>query len=206
MSLPRVYPIVDDGSWIPRLAAEGVRLVQLRIKEQPQRTVRAQIEAAHGYCRAAGVQLIVNDYWQLALESGCDFVHLGQGDLDCADVPALRRAGVRFGISTHDEAELERALALRPDYVALGPIYPTLLKVMPWRPQGLARLSEWKRCIGSIPLVAIGGITLERLAGVFAAGADVAAVVTDIVRASDPEGRVRQWLAVASCVRERLSA
>jgi thiamine-phosphate pyrophosphorylase len=206
MNLPRVYPIVDDGSWIPRLAAEGVRLVQLRIKEQPQRTVRAQIEAAHGYCHAAGVQLIVNDYWQLALESGCDFVHLGQGDLDCADVPALRRAGVRFGISTHDEAELERALALRPDYVALGPIYPTLLKVMPWRPQGLARLSEWKRCIGSIPLVAIGGITLERLAGVFAAGADVAAVVTDIVRASDPEGRVRQWLAVASCVRERLSA
>ena len=206
MSLPRVYPIVDDGSWIPRLAAAGVRLVQLRIKEQPQRTVRAQIEAAHGYCRAAGVQLIVNDYWQLALESGCDFVHLGQGDLDCADVPALRRAGVRLGISTHDEAELERALALRPGYVALGPIYPTLLKVMPWRPQGLARLSEWKRCIGSIPLVAIGGITLERLAGVFAAGADVAAVVTDIVRASDPEGRVRQWLAVASCVRERLSA
>jgi len=206
MNLPRVYPIVDDGSWIPRLAAEGVRLVQLRIKEQPQRTVRAQIEAAHGYCHAAGVQLIVNDYWQLALESGCDFVHLGQGDLDCADVPALRRAGVRFGISTHDEAELERALALRPAYVALGPIYPTLLKVMPWRPQGLARLSEWKRCIGSIPLVAIGGITLERLAGVFAAGADVAAVVTDIVRASDPEGRVRQWLAVASCVRERLSA
>jgi len=206
MNLPRVYPIVDDGSWIPRLAAEGVRLVQLRIKEQPQRTVRAQIEAAHGYCHAAGVQLIVNDYWQLALESGCDFVHLGQGDLDCADVPALRRAGVRLGISTHDEAELERALALRPDYVALGPIYPTLLKVMPWRPQGLARLSEWKRCIGSIPLVAIGGITLERLAGVFAAGADVAAVVTDIVRASDPEGRVRQWLAVASCVRERLSA
>jgi len=206
MNLPRVYPIVDDGNWIPRLAAAGVRLVQLRIKEQPQRTVRAQIEAAHGYCRAAGVQLIVNDYWQLALESGCDFVHLGQGDLDCADVPALRRAGVRLGISTHDEAELERALALRPGYVALGPIYPTLLKVMPWRPQGLARLSEWKRCIGSIPLVAIGGITLERLAGVFAAGADVAAVVTDIVRASDPEGRVRQWLAVASCVRERLSA
>ena len=206
MNLPRVYPIVDDGSWIPRLAAEGVLLVQLRIKEQPQRTVRAQIEAAHGYCRAAGLQLIVNDYWQLALESGCDFVHLGQGDLDSADVPVLRRAGVRLGISTHDEAELERALALRPDYVALGPIYPTLLKIMPWRPQGLARLSEWKRCIGSIPLVAIGGITLERLAGVFAAGADVAAVVTDIVRASDPEGRVRQWLAVASCVRERLSA
>jgi len=206
MNLPRVYPIVDSAAWVARLAPQGVRLVQLRIKEQPQDSVRSQIEAAQALCRAAGVQLIVNDYWQLALASGCDFVHLGQGDLDSADVPALRRAGVRVGISTHDERELERALTLRADYVALGPIYPTLLKAMPWRPQGLARLGEWKRRIGSIPLVAIGGLTLERLAGVFAAGADVAAVVTDIVRASDPEARVRQWVAVAGSAHERASA
>jgi thiamine-phosphate diphosphorylase len=206
MNLPRIYPVVDHASWIPRLASQGVRLVQLRIKEQPEQFVRAQIEAAHGYCRAAGVQLIVNDYWQLALASGCDFVHLGQGDLESADLGTLRRARVRLGISTHDEAELERALSVSPDYIALGPIYPTLLKVMPWAPQGLARLGEWKRRIGSIPLVAIGGITLERLPGVFAAGADVAAVVTDILRASDPEERVRQWLAAADGVRERLSA
>jgi len=206
MNLPRVYPIVDSAAWVARLAPQGVRLVQLRIKEQPQDSVRSQIEAAQALCRAAGVQLIVNDYWQLALASGCDFVHLGQDDLDSADVPALRRAGVRVGISTHDERELERALTLRADYVALGPIYPTLLKAMPWRPQGLARLGEWKRRIGSIPLVAIGGLTLERLAGVFAAGADVAAVVTDIVRASDPEARVRQWVAVAGSVHERASA
>jgi len=206
MNLPRVYPIVDSAAWVARLAPQGVRLVQLRIKEQPEASVRSQIEAARALCRAAGVQLIVNDYWQLALASGCDFVHLGQGDLDSADVPALRRAGVRVGISTHDERELERALTLRADYVALGPIYPTLLKAMPWRPQGLARLGEWKRRIGSIPLVAIGGLTLERLAGVFAAGADVAAVVTDIVRASDPEARVRQWVAVAGSAHERASA
>ena len=206
MNLPRVYPIVDSAAWVARLAPQGVRLVQLRIKEQPQDSVRSQIEAAQALCRAAGVQLIVNDYWQLALASGCDFVHLGQDDLDSADVPALRRAGVRVGISTHDERELERALTLRADYVALGPIYPTLLKAMPWRPQGLARLGEWKRRIGSIPLVAIGGLTLERLAGVFVAGADVAAVVTDIVRASDPEARVRQWVAVAGSVHERASA
>ena len=206
MNLPRVYPIVDSAAWVARLAPQGVRLVQLRIKEQPEASVRSQIEAAQALCRAAGVQLIVNDYWQLALASGCDFVHLGQDDLDSADVPALRRAGVRVGISTHDERELERALTLRADYVALGPIYPTLLKAMPWRPQGLARLGEWKRRIGSIPLVAIGGLTLERLAGVFAAGADVAAVVTDIVRASDPEARVRQWVAVAGSVHERASA
>ncbi len=206
MNLPRVYPIVDAAAWIPRLAAAGVRLVQLRIKDEPEGSVREQIETARCHCRAAAVQLIVNDYWQLALAAGCDFVHLGQGDLDTADLPALRRAGVRLGISTHDERELERALSLRPDYVALGPIYPTLLKAMPWQPQGLARLGAWKRRIGSLPLVAIGGITLERLGGVFAAGADVAAVVTDIVRAVEPEERVRQWLAVAECARERLSA
>ncbi len=206
MSLPRVYPIVDSVSWIQRLVPQGVRLVQLRVKDAPARTLRTAIEAAQGYCRAAGVQLIVNDHWRIALETGCDFVHLGQGDLDGADVPALRRAGVRLGISTHDEGELERALALRPDYVALGPIYPTLLKAMPWRPQGLARIGEWKRRIGSLPLIAIGGLTLERLAAVFAAGADVAAVVTDIVRAAEPEARLRQWLAVSGSACEGASA
>jgi len=207
MSLPRVYPIVDSAAWVVRLAAAGVRLVQLRIKEQSEEQLRVQIENARDRCRAAGVQLVVNDYWRLALACGCDFVHLGQGDLDGADIPALRRAGIRLGVSTHDDAELARALALCADYVALGPIYPTLLKAMPWRPQGLARLAEWKRRIGATPLVAIGGLTCERLDGVFAAGADVAAVVTDIVRASDPEARVRQWLAVAGAgPRAQLSA
>ena len=198
MRLPRVYPIVDSAGWVQRLLPLGVRLVQLRIKEQPEVSVRAQIREAQAYCAAAGAQLIVNDYWRLALETGCDFVHLGQGDLDEADVAALRRAGVRLGVSTHDEHELERALALQPDYVALGPIYPTLLKQMPWQPQGLARIGEWKRRVGGLPLVAIGGLTLERLAGVYAAGADVAAVVTDIVRAAQPEARIRQWLAAAA--------
>ena len=197
MKLPRIYPIVDSAAWINRLAGVGVRLVQLRIKQQPREHVRAEIRSAQALCSARGVQLVVNDYWQLALGSGCDFVHLGQGDLESADVPALRRAGIRLGISTHDEAELERALALAPDYVALGPIYPTLLKAMPWRPQGLARLAAWKDRIGAIPLVAIGGITLERLHGVFEAGADVAAVVTDIIRAEKPEERARQWVQTA---------
>jgi thiamine-phosphate pyrophosphorylase len=197
MRLPRVYPIVDSAAWVARLAPLGVRLLQLRVKDAAEATLRTQISAARAYCAAAGVQLIVNDYWQLALEAGCDFVHLGQGDLDGADLAALRRARVRLGVSTHDEAELERALAVSPDYVALGPIYPTLLKVMPWAPQGLARISAWKRRIGELPLVVIGGLTLERLPGVFAAGADVAAVVTDIVRAAQPEARAQQWLAAA---------
>ena len=145
-------------------------------------------------CLGAGAQLVVNDHWQVALEEDCDFVHLGQGDLDTADVPALRRAGVRLGLSTHDEAELERALALEPEYLALGPIYPTVLKAMAFAPQGLERIGQWKRRIGLRPLVAIGGLTLERLPGVFAAGADCAAVVSDIVRNSDPEARMRAWV------------
>jgi thiamine-phosphate pyrophosphorylase len=197
MMLARVYPIVDSAAWISRLAPLGVRLVQLRIKERTIEAVRAEVRSARALCAAAGIQLIVNDYWEIALGEGCDFVHLGQGDLAGADLAALRRAGVRIGVSTHDHEELESALRVAPDYVALGPIYPTLLKVMPWQPQGLGRVREWKARIGAIPLVAIGGLTLERLAGVFAAGADVAAVVSDILRDRDPEARARQWLAAA---------
>jgi thiamine-phosphate pyrophosphorylase len=194
MNLAPVYPIVDSAAWIRRLLPAGVRLVQLRIKDGSVDELRAEIRASRDLCQRAGAQLVVNDHWQLALEEGCDFVHLGQGDLDTADVPALRHANVRIGISTHDDAELARALGLSPDYIALGPIYPTLLKAMAFAPQGLERIGEWKRRIGAIPLVAIGGITLERLPGVLAAGADSAAVVTDIVRNPLPEERMRNWV------------
>lgn len=198
MILPRVYPIVDSAAWIRRLLPAGARLVQLRIKDRSAPELRAEIREGKNLCGRTGAQLVVNDHWQLALEEGCDFVHLGQGDLDTADVSALRRAGVRIGISTHDDTELARALGLAPDYIALGPIYQTLLKVMAFAPQGLGRIGEWKRRIGAIPLVAIGGITLERLPGVLAAGADSAAVVTDIVRNADPETRMRSWVTAAS--------
>jgi thiamine-phosphate pyrophosphorylase len=198
MKLPAVYPIVDSADWLRRLLPLGVRLVQLRIKDQPVETLRQEIRAAKSLCSHWAAQLILNDYWQLALEEGCDFIHLGQGDLESADRVALRRAGVKVGISTHDHAELDRALSQSPHYIALGPIYPTLLKVMPWPPQGLRRITEWKRHIGSLPLVAIGGVTPERLPGIFAHGADVAAVVTDIIRNTDPEARVREWLSVAA--------
>ena len=197
MRLPRVYPVVDSSQWIRRLLPLGVRLVQLRIKDRPAAEVRNEIRAAKALCARVGAQLIINDYWQLALAEECDFIHLGQGDLDSADVPALRKAGIKIGVSSHDRAELDRALALEPAYVALGPIYPTLLKVMPWPAQGLERISEWKQRLGAIPLVAIGGLNVERLPGVFAAGADVAAVVTDIVRSLDPEARTREWLSTA---------
>ncbi len=168
--------------------------MQLRIKDKPNATIRAEIIETRALCARHGAQLIVNDYWREAIDAGCDFIHLGQGDLATADLAAIRRAGLRLGVSTHDEAELSRALDASPDYIALGPIYPTVLKAMAFAPQGLPRIAEWKKKIGKIPLVAIGGITLERVAGVLQAGADSAAVVTDITRNADPEHRARDWV------------
>jgi thiamine-phosphate pyrophosphorylase len=193
MTLDPFYLIVDDAAWLRRLLPVGVKLVQLRIKDRPDGEIREQVVTAKSMCARAGACLIVNDYWQIALDEGCDFVHLGQSDLDDADVPALKRAGVRIGISTHSHEELERALTFNPDYVALGPVYPTTLKVMPWAPQGLVRISEWKRRIAPIPLVAIGGLTVERLPDVFKAGADSAAVVSDVLRHAAPEIRAGEW-------------
>ena len=190
------YLIVDSAAWIGRLLPCGVRLVQLRIKDKPEAAIRAEIEKSKHLCAQYGAQLIINDYWRLAIEAGCEFVHLGQGDLSTADVPAIRRRGLRFGVSTHDEKELERALSAEPDYVALGPIYPTILKAMAFAPQGLSRIAEWQKKTGKIPLVAIGGITLERVRDVLEAGVDSAAVVTDISLAADPDTRARDWVKV----------
>lgn len=188
------YLIVDHVGRLELLIPQGVRLVQLRIKDQPASEIRRQIRRARDICAVHDVQLVVNDHWQLALELGCDFVHLGQEDMQGADFPAMRRAGMRFGLSTHDHGELERALAQDPAYVALGPVYPTALKQMPWAPQGLQRVREWKARAGKVPLVGIGGLVPERLPGLFAAGADSAAVVTDIAQAPDPEARCREWV------------
>ncbi|MGH6801041.1 MAG: thiamine phosphate synthase [Methylocella sp.] len=187
------YLIVDSAAWIARLLPCGVRLVQLRIKDKPDATIRAEIEESKALCAHHGAKLIVNDYWRQAIDAGCDFIHLGQGDLATADLCAIRRAGVRFGVSTHDEAELFRAMESEPDYIALGPIYPTILKTMAFAPQGLSRIAEWKKKIGKIPLVAIGGITLARVRAVLQAGAASAAVVTDISRNVNPEQRARDW-------------
>ena len=189
------YLIVDSADWIARLLPHGVRLVQLRVKDKPDDVVHSEIARAKQLCDKAAAQLIVNDYWQAAIDLRCDYVHLGQEDLDTADLPAIRRAGVRLGVSTHDDAELERALAADPDYVALGPVYPTILKAMRFAPQGLEKLGVWKRRVGTVPLVGIGGVTLDRAPGVLAAGADSAAVVTDITLAADPEARTRAWVA-----------
>ena len=189
------YPVVPDVDWVTRLVPVGVKLVQLRIKDRPDEEVRRQVREAKEVCASHGAQLIVNDFWQAAIDEGCDYVHLGQEDLLDADVKALRRAGIRIGVSTHDHAELEKGLAVDPDYVALGPIYPTKLKQMPWAPQGPGRLGEWKKLIGDRPLVAIGGLTVDRALLCLESGADIASVVGDIVNHTDPIGQARLWLA-----------
>ncbi|MEZ5851727.1 MAG: thiamine phosphate synthase [Hyphomicrobiaceae bacterium] len=191
------YPIVPDDAWMRRLVPLGVRTIQLRLKDASPVEVRRQIRESMAICKAHGCQLIVNDYWQAALDEGADFIHLGQEDLADADVARIKAAGARLGISTHDHAELEIALSARPDYIALGPIYETKLKAMKWQPQGLARIGEWKQRIGSLPLCAIAGITIARAPGVLAAGADSVAVITDFLTHPDPEARVREWLAWA---------
>lgn len=194
MRLDRFYPIFDHPDWLRRALPLGVRFVQLRVKDRPEAETRAMIVEAQALCRAAGAVLVVNDHWRLAIDAGCDWVHLGQEDLDTADIAAIRRAGLRLGLSTHDEAELERALSHAPDYVALGPVWPTILKKMKWHEQGLDRVREWKARIGPIPLVAIGGLSVERAPLAFAAGADVVSVVTDITLNPDPEARIRAWM------------
>ena len=194
------YPIVPDAAWAKRIVPLGVRTLQLRVKDASPDQVRAEIAETLAICAVHGCELIVNDYWRDAIALGATYIHLGQEDLAEADLPMIRQAGLRLGISTHTEEELEIALKAHPDYVALGPIYETRLKVMKYPPQGLARIGEWKRRI-ACPLVAIGGITVERAPGVLAAGADSIAVVTDFLTHPEPEQRIHEWVRLAQDAR-----
>ena len=196
MRLHSFYPIFDNVSWLRRMLPLGIKLVQLRIKDTPLDQVKAQLTEAQNLCLRHGAVLVVNDYWELAIELGCKWVHLGQEDLDNADMDKIHTAGLKFGISTHDREELDRALALAPDYIALGPVYPTILKKMKWHQQGIQKLTKWKSLIGDLPLVAIGGMSLERADGALFSGADIIAAVTDITFNNDPESRVQEWLEV----------
>lgn len=188
----RFYPVVDSVAWVARLAKLGVGTMQLRVKDLTHDEAVATMRTA--LAAAGSAKLVVNDYWQAAIDAKAKHLHLGQEDLASADVAAIRKAGLTLGLSTHDEAELEIALSHNPDYVALGPIYPTTLKPMRFGPQGLDRITQWKKRIGNTPLCAIGGITLERAPGVYAAGASSIAVVSDITQNADPDARVRAWL------------
>ncbi|MCJ7800198.1 MAG: thiamine phosphate synthase [Polaromonas sp.] len=194
------YPVVHDAAWVQRLLAWGVRTVQLRIKAaghtpaEIEREVRAAVQAGQ---QVPGAQVFINDHWQLALAAGAYGVHLGQEDLtdaQGADIEALRRAGMRLGLSTHTPAELARAKAVQPSYLAIGPVYPTTLKVMPYAPVGLEQLKDWALQAAPYPVVAIGGISLERLPGVLACGVGGVAVVSAVTLAADPRQAVARGL------------
>ena len=190
----RFYPVVDSLAWIERLTKLGVGTVQLRAKNLNDGEALQIVTDALAITRGTQTKLIVNDYWRAAVVAGAEHLHLGQEDLAEADLAAIREAGLTLGISTHDDAELETALAAKPDYIALGPIFPTTLKSMRFAPQGIPKITEWKQRVGAIPLVAIGGIKLEQAAEIFAAGADSIAVVSDVTQNPDPDARVRAWL------------
>ena len=190
----RFYPVVDSVAWVARLALLGVGTVQLRAKGLNDSEAVQTVSDALDLIRGTDTKLVVNDYWRAAIVAGAKHLHLGQEDLADADLQAIRDAGLTLGLSTHDDEELATALRAKPDYVALGPIFPTTLKSMRFAPQGIAKITEWKKRVGNIPLVAIGGIKFEQAAEVFAAGADSIAVVSDITQNADPDARVRAWL------------
>ncbi|EKS36626.1 thiamine phosphate synthase [Afipia broomeae] len=190
----RFYPVVDSVAWVARLTKLGAGTIQLRAKDLDDAAALAIVKEALAVTKGTPTRLVVNDYWRAAIDAGAQHVHLGQEDLAEADVPAIRRAGLTLGISTHDEDELDNALRQKPDYIALGPIFPTTLKAMRFAPQGVERITAWKLDIGDIPLVAIGGIKLEQAEMIFAAGANSIAVVSDVTQNADPDARVRAWL------------
>src|SRR6266403_2218297 len=190
----RFYPVVDSVAWVARLTKLGVGTIQLRAKNLDDAQSLQIVSDALEVTKGTATKLVVNDYWRAAVVAGARHLHLGQEDLVDADLAAIRDAGLTLGLSTHDDAELETALRAKPDYIALGPIFPTTLKSMRFAPQGIPKITEWKKRIGNIPLVAIGGIKLEQAAEIFAAVADSNGVDSDVTQNSDPDARVRAWL------------
>lgn len=185
-----LYAIVDSADWIERVLAAGVRTVQLRIKQAGPAALAQEIGRSVRAAEAAGAQLFINDHWRLAIEQGAYGVHLGQEDLDDADLEAIRAAGLRLGISTHCYAEVCRAWALRPSYIACGPIHATQLKVMPWLPQGEDNLAYWCALLNELPVVGIGGMDAQRCLQAVRCGADGVCVVSAITGTADPQAAI----------------
>ncbi|RLM27462.1 thiamine-phosphate diphosphorylase [Brenneria alni] len=181
-----LYPVVDSVEWIDRLLGVGVKTIQLRIKDLPDEQVEKDIIRAIALGRHYQARLFINDYWSLAVKHQAYGVHLGQEDLDTADLAAIRQAGLRLGVSTHDDRELARAIAIHPSYIALGHIFPTQTKAMPSAPQGIAELTRHIATLADrFPTVAIGGISMDRVPAVLATGVGSIAVVSAITHATD---------------------
>ncbi len=192
-----LYPVVDSVAWIERLLAAGVKTIQLRIKDKQDDEVEADIIAAVALGRRYDARLFINDYWRLAIKHQAYGVHLGQEDLESTELELIRAAGLRLGVSTHDNMEIDVALAARPSYIALGHVFPTQTKQMPSAPQGLEQLGSHIERLADYPTVAIGGISLERAPAVLATGVGSIAVVSAITQADDWEAATAQLLQLA---------
>ena len=189
-----LYPVVDSVEWIERLLKTGVTTLQLRIKDKQPKDVEQEIIEAIKLGKHYHARLFINDYWQLAIKHHAYGVHLGQEDLDIADLNAIKQSGLRLGISTHDKVELQRAKILRPSYIALGHIFPTTTKEMPSKPQGLKALKHQVEQTPDFPTVAIGGISLERVPDVVATGVGSVALVSAITKAPEWQQVTRKLL------------
>lgn len=181
-----LYPVVPSAQWIERVLALGVATAQLRVKEALPDRLRAEIMQAVAAGRDRGACVFINDYWREAAQAGAYGVHLGQEDLETADLAAIAASGMRLGLSTHGYYEMLRALHFRPSYLAFGAVFPTATKTIATAPQGLARLERYVRLLqGHVPLVAIGGIDAARLPAVLATGVGSAALVSAVTAAPD---------------------
>ena len=192
-----LYGVLPTAEWVGRMARAGVPTVQLRFKSDDKAAVAAEIKAAVEAVKGTNARLFINDHWQAALDAGAYGIHVGQEDLDIIaprDLETIRTSGTRFGVSTHGYAEMVRAHAVQPSYIALGAVFPTTLKRMPTAPQGLARLAAYVRLMKQYPLVAIGGISADLFPAVRATGVGSIAVVRALVNAADPEAAANALL------------
>ncbi|MBY4865354.1 thiamine phosphate synthase [Burkholderia sp. Bp9017] len=182
-----LYPVVPDAEWVERVLDCGARTVQLRVKDANPDALRREIaRAVAAGRRYPDARVFINDHWQIAVEESAYGVHLGQEDLETADLAAIARAGLRLGLSSHGYYEMLRALHERPSYLALGPVYATATKAVAAPPQGLARIARYARFAGErAPLVAIGGVGLDALPDVLATGVGSVAVVSAVTGAID---------------------
>ena len=192
-----LYAVLPDAAWVGRMARAGVPTVQLRFKSDDAEAIEREVRAAVQAVQGTGSLLFINDHWQVALAAGAYGVHLGQEDLDALQaqqVAALRASGARLGVSTHGYAEMLRAAAVGPSYIAMGAVFPTTLKRMATAPQGVARLAAYARLMQQFPLVAIGGIGAEQFTQIAATGVGSIAVVRALVNAPNPEAAAAQLM------------
>lgn len=187
------YPIVNSNYWLEKLFAIGIKTIQLRIKYLQGKELKEEIKTGIKIAEKYKAKLFINDYWELAIQYNAYGIHLGQEDLVNADYKAIAQTNIRLGISTHSYYELARAYALRPSYIAFGPIFPTTSKQMPFAPQGISNLQCWRKFL-KCPLVAIGGISIDKLPSVLACGVDGIAVISAVLSNLDPEQAALKFL------------